>query len=210
MSEEDQISERIAGELHDGVVQWLVGAKMQAEGLRFQLAKGQPIDPESVDSLIRSLTSGIHEARRLMRGLSGPQIEDGYWCVPLRAELESLQQQMQSKSAESVAIHFDFGEGAEPQAENIAASAFRLIREAVWNSLRHANAKSIQVSAQQESKWLMLVIEDDGRGFDQSQVPSDRMGVRGLVRRAESVGGSIEIETAPSAGTKISCRLPTG
>lgn len=210
MSDEDKFSEKIAGELHDGVAQWLVGAKMQAEGLRFRLAKGSNIEIESVDSLIRTLSSGIQETRRLMRGLSGPQIESGYWCGPLQDELEMLQQQTQSNKPKPAAVEFDFAEDAQPLAEPISAAAFRIAREAVWNSLRHARANIIRVTARREGNALSLVIADDGRGFDPTQLPDDRMGVRGLNRRAATLGGSVTIESHPSAGTKVTCNLPLG
>ena len=210
MSDEDEFSERIAGELHDGVAQWLIGAKMQAEGLRLRLAKGAEIDIESVDSLIRTLTSGIQETRRLMRGLSGPQIEDGYWCKPLQYELEMLQQQTQANKPNPAVVQFEFAENVQPLAEPVSATAFRIIREAVWNALRHARATTIRVQASRLGNSLSLTVVDDGRGFDPTQLPADRMGVSGLKRRATAVGGTLEVDSSPSTGTRIVCKLPLG
>lgn len=209
MSEADELSEELAGELHDGVVQWLVGAKMQAEGLRYQLINGQAIEVERVESLIRTLTSGIHEARRLMRGLSGPMIENGLWCQPLRDELQQLVDQLQSDRNQSVKLNIDFGEECQPLPTKLAETAYRLIRESVWNALRHARATNIDVAVQNGVDQLVISVNDNGRGFDIGSIAADRMGVRGLSRRAESVGGSASLDSAPGAGTRITFHLPT-
>jgi len=79
----DALAEQFAGELHDGPVQWMVGAKMQAEAMRRQVAEGQKIEPIKFDALLETLSRGLAEARRMMQGLHGPELSDGRWQQPL-------------------------------------------------------------------------------------------------------------------------------
>lgn len=208
MPTEDQLAEHIAGELHDGVVQWLVGSKMQAEALKSQVARGEPISADNFDALLRSLQSGMREARCLMRGLAGPQIENGLWCNPLVDELHSLNEANAANGALHPVLEFHFERNIQPLAEESANTVYRLIREAVWNALRHAKAKHVRVFTAADEDGLSVKVHDDGIGFDPNAIPSSRMGIRGLLRRCKEAGGIAMINAAPGKGAEIEFRIP--
>ncbi len=206
----DALAEQFAGELHDGPVQWMVGAKMQAEAMRRQVAEGQKIEPIKFDALLETLSRGLAEARRMMQGLHGPELSDGRWQQPLRHDLE---QTRQSLGPDQPTLELDFAADTEPLEQLTAAAVYRLIREAVWNALRHAGAEQIHCQVRRAADRLRLEISDDGRGF---QIPAEQarpggsrsFGLSGIVRRAQAAGGQAHLTTQPDQGTHWSIEIP--
>lgn len=206
----DALAQQFAGELHDGPVQWMVGAKMQAEAMRRRAAEGQKVEPSKFDALLETLSRDLAEARRMMQGLQGPELVEGRWQQPLRQDLE---QTRQSLGPNQPALELDFATDTEPLEPLTAATVYRLIREAVWNALRHAGASQIHCQVRRAADRLQLEISDDGRGF---QMPADQahpggvrsFGLSGIVRRAQAAGGQARLTTQPNQGTRWSIELP--
>lgn len=97
---------------------------------------------------------------------------------------------------------------AAPTAEQVA----RIAREALLNAQRHADAETIEVSLHAENGEFLLVIEDDGRGFDPATISADRRNHFGLSimrARAARLSGSLLVESAPAAGTRVILRWPS-
>lgn len=221
-----EFAEQVAAELHDGVVQWIVGAKMQAEALRAHFLAGREITPDAFDALVDSLQRAMAEARRLMHGLHGPDLPDGYWQQALRMDLGQARElveasllQDEQEAARAVALadlQWRFAAGTEPLRESLAQQVYRLLYEVVWNALRHAKATHITVAADRLDSplavggdWsLRLVVTDDGCGFDPELVPHHRHGVRGVAQRAHRAGGTCQLQTAPGKGTRWEFALP--
>ncbi len=91
------------------------------------------------------------------------------------------------------------------------ASALAAAREAIVNSARHSGAPRVDVYGELDSERMELFVRDTGAGFDQSQVPEDRRGLReSVVRRMERAGGSASIVSAPGQGCEVSLLLPRG
>lgn len=218
----DALAQQFAGELHDGPVQWMVGAKMQAEAMRRRMAEGQKIEPSKFDALLETLSRGLAEARRMMQGLQGPELAGGQWHQPL---LQDLKQTRQSLGPNQPMLDLDFAADTEPLEDRTAATVYRLIREAVWNALRHAGASQIRCRVRRAADRLQLEISDDGRGFqmpaedlqpraDQSRPGGGRsLGLSGIVRRAQAAGGQARLTTQPNQdkpdqGTRWSIEIP--
>jgi PAS domain S-box-containing protein len=101
----------------------------------------------------------------------------------------------------------------EPEIEN---NLYRIIQEALNNVLKHARAENVSVTITRRDGALRLVIEDDGVGFDNEFPDTHRTfsghghGLAGINERAAVIGGTVEIETRPSAGTSIFVSVPAG
>jgi signal transduction histidine kinase len=93
---------------------------------------------------------------------------------------------------------------------DIETAAYRIVQEAAANTLRHAEAKRLEIRLDQRNDWLVVMIRDDGKGFDSEEVPQIRksLGLQGMRERAELVGGSLQILSAAGAGTTVLARLP--
>jgi len=77
--------------------------------------------------------------------------------------------------------------------------------------LKHASATSVSVSVQRRADHVVTIVEDDGSGFDLSQLPNDttRIGIAGMGERVAVVGGTLTIESKPGEGTTVRAQLPT-
>jgi signal transduction histidine kinase len=91
----------------------------------------------------------------------------------------------------------------------IQKQAMYIYREALTNVRRYANAKKVQVQLEEVGGGIQLLISDDGRGFDPNLTKSDHhLGLAVMQARMERVGGTLSIETAPGAGTRVTASIP--
>ena len=84
---------------------------------------------------------------------------------------------------------------------------FRVIQEATNNAIKHSQASSVKVSIQSENNMLMIVIKDNGRGFDQNKV-SNGFGLSNMQLNIQEIGGEYSLETESGQGTKIRVKFP--
>ena len=90
-----------------------------------------------------------------------------------------------------------------------AITLFRIVQESLNNILRHARAGMVHITVSQRADELQLLIEDDGVGFDASRVDHRaHFGLLGIGERVMALGGTLEIDSSPGAGTRLSVSLP--
>jgi PAS domain S-box-containing protein len=92
-----------------------------------------------------------------------------------------------------------------PEAET---NLYRIAQEILNNIIKHARANQIDVSLEHRDRFAVLIIEDNGIGFDAKEKNRQGMGLSGMQERAELIGGTLKIETAPGEGTTIFVRVP--
>ena len=90
---------------------------------------------------------------------------------------------------------------------------YRVAQEALTNVARHARAKLVSVLIERRPGFVLLIVEDDGRGFEAQRVSEapaspDKLGLLGMQERARLAGGSLSIESTPGTGTAVFARLP--
>jgi signal transduction histidine kinase len=94
----------------------------------------------------------------------------------------------------------------------VETAIFRIVQEALTNVARHAEASGVSVLLETRKDQLVVVIEDDGVGFEAEQVLraplQERLGLAGMAERAALVGGSISIESKPGMGTTVFLSVP--
>jgi len=89
-------------------------------------------------------------------------------------------------------------------------AGFRIVQEALTNVARHARARHVEVALAVHDNTLEVVVRDDGVGFDAESSMRSGLGLIGMTERATLVGGQLEIESAPGAGTTLRARFPIG
>ena len=192
----------IAGELHDGMLQYLVGAKLQLDAFRNGHSKMLTNDAGTLDAMDSHLKSALAEGRRMVSDLR-PLIIDEQGIL---AAIEHLINDAYRDSPFEIVFHhrgsFD---GLDPMIQN---TVFRIVQESLTNLLRHSAASRAHVAVARTNDKIDLTVEDDGCGFDVAAVPTDRRGVRGIQERARLFGGSAQFDTAPGQGTRIHVNLP--
>jgi signal transduction histidine kinase len=85
---------------------------------------------------------------------------------------------------------------------------YRICQESLANVVRHAAARHVDVRLVATPEQVRLVVEDDGQGFDASDMPGERHGLVGMNERARMLGGSLEIRSSPGAGTRVEAIVP--
>lgn len=189
----------IARELHDEVGQALTAVKLE-------LAAAQHgKDPRRVAQALTEVKSIADDALQTVRNLSQllrPPMLDALGLP------ETLAWYLKSFSSRT-GIRADLRQvssldRASPEAETCI---YRVVQEATTNVARHARASTCQVTIQQLSESILLIVEDYGRGFDTEAVP-DGTGLIGMSERVTGFGGRMSVESQPGSGTRITVELP--
>lgn len=197
---------RLAAELHDGLLQSLLSAKMQAE---ICAALEEDLSPELPEALRRThdvLGSIVVEARRFLLELRLPP-ENVEEFVPWLHEY-----------AEDFAGEYGIGVDVRVEGEGElsalqAEEATRLMREALANVRKHARARSVRILLAFGRESATLSVSDDGVGFDlkstlERVLESSHNGLMGMQYRAESIGGEMRVKTEPGKGATVTFRFP--
>ncbi len=206
LAKEDE-RKRIARELHDEMGQALTAAK-----INLQLLSSDPAQvgvAGRIEDTIGLVDRMIRHVRQLSLDLRPPLLDEMGLAAALRGYLEATAQ----RSGIEVAV-----EAAEAPAgipAEIEITAFRVVQEAVTNVLRHARASRIEVSLTHDSSWLEVSVRDDGRGFDvesalERGAGGHHLGLLGIRERVESLGGTVDLRSAPGVGTSVRVRVPLG
>ena len=92
---------------------------------------------------------------------------------------------------------------------------FKIMQEAVHNIIKHAEARSAKLRLKAEDDGLIIIVEDDGRGFDVGAVSSDvsstqSLGLLGMRERAKLLGGTLSVRSTPGQGTSVVVQVPIG
>jgi two-component system sensor histidine kinase UhpB len=189
---------RIARELHDQVGQTLTGVALQLETLERDAA---PELRSSLRTLEASARTGVEEVREIVRRLRPEALDD----FGLRSALVTLGSRLAEQSGIRV-IPTLAGDLPKLAADDELV-IYRVAQESLTNVVRHARARSAQLSLQAEDGAVVLRVRDDGRGIDAAGLRSGN-GVRGMRERALLVGGELDVVRARPHGTEVRLRLP--
>jgi signal transduction histidine kinase len=198
---------RIAHEMHDGLAQVLAYVNTKAQAVKEFLRAGkQEQAAAQLDELAAAAREVYGDVREGIVGLRSAHSGD-------RTLVESLQAYLadwQDRSGIRAELVTDPGLVVPPTVEVQIA---RIVQEALANIRKHARARSARIEMRAAGSGLVLAIEDDGIGFNPALVrPSEfpRFGLATMRERAEGIGGSLEIDTAPGKGTRLHVALPYG
>ena len=183
----------LARELHDEIGQMLTG-------LAFTLSTTSTTDGQLVEAQ-RIVTELTEQVRQLSMDLR-PTVLDAYGLLPaLRGHVDRFE----TRAGVKVALRF---EGANRRfVAPVEIAAYRIVQEALTNLARHAQTTDAVVQLFADDRVLTVSIRDDGVGFDPSDVRGGS-GLGGMRERMELLGGTLEIDTAPGAGVRITAELP--
>ncbi len=195
----------IAYDLHDGLIQQLVGARLYLGQCRTHCAVH--VD-ETNRGVVRSydvLTEAIAEGRRIIQGLHPTVLED----LGLEAALLELGNMM----AETTSWQIDMDIDTLPTQPDRSTSVtlYRITQEALNNTFKHAQASQVQIRLHTMPECLQLFIQDDGCGFDPESILQNggqRWGIRTMQERAHMLQGTCSIISCPNEGTTIQVTIP--
>ena len=199
--------ERIARDLHDGLAQLLAYLNTKISAVRLLLKNERPkVADEQLEQIQEAVQRETTEVRAAIIGLKmigreeASLYENLVDCIDMSNRLGDLR------------IQFEYG----PEVEEVRFSPdaeihlLRITQEAIRNIRKHASASVARIRLFQEDGFLVLMIEDDGIGFDIWQTGMWRQphfGLRTMGERAELIGATFKVESAPGQGTRVSVRL---
>jgi two-component system CheB/CheR fusion protein len=201
-SAEETERKRLSQVLHDDLQQTIFAARMRVN----HLIEARDFSGEASELATRTvelLDEGIETTRNLSSELDPPVGDQS-----LRDSLEWLTFQMQESYDFSVELE---AKGtAKTTDKNLRHLLFRLVRELLFNVVKHAGVEEAALFLAEEPDRLRVVVEDEGVGFDPEEAVSGRSGL-GLVsvhERIEMIGGTFEVDAAPGEGTRIAIEVP--
>ena len=195
---------RLARELHDEIGQVLTAVKINVQAVRNHVSPaGLPRVEESIEVVNRA----IQQVRDLSLDLRPAMLDD----LGLAAAVRWYVDRQAQRAGLAIQATIDVAPGSlSPEAETVC---FRIIQEALTNVVRHSKALHVQITLTCPAEELILVVRDDGLGFDPATVDvasgSGRgLGLLGMQERVHLVGGRLEISTRPGRGTEVRARVP--
>lgn len=194
---------RLALDIHDGIAQFLVIALQQTRASEKLLLS----DPESalrkLLSAQRLLAQSVTEMDRVIFDLRPPSLGDIGLITALENQMAIYQQTC------NIPCTLEVRGTLSKLPDTLELTAYRIVQEALHNIRKHAEATTARVLVEFDSRALKVTIVDDGKGFDKDRVLADKcLGLIGMKERAESVGGTLTIESATKSGTKVALEIP--
>jgi signal transduction histidine kinase len=194
---------RIAREMHDSLAKTLYGIALQASALRRWVTKDPARAQEEAAVLAAAAEVAAREGRQLIFDLRADDLDAG-----LTEAFTNYVQRWSERSGVGCEYEVDIEDAVAP---SVRWELFQILKEALDNVEQHAGAGSVRLRLSSSGNDLELVIHDDGKGCDRSNVRSKgdgHYGIVGMSERAERIGGSFTFESASGAGTKIIVRAP--
>ena len=191
--------ERIAKELHDGIIQSLF-----AVGMGLQSTALQAVSPETgnrIEAAVGELDRVIRDLRNYIFGLRPGILADRQ----LDQALSALGEEVQASSHVLIEVNVDAALAADLSSRS--HEIVQITREALSNVARHAQAKHSEVRLARQGSKAVLTIEDDGIGFD-VRGDSAGNGLRNMRERAAAMGGAVRLTSNAGKGTRLRLTLP--
>lgn len=198
----EQERARVAREVHDDAIQRLVVVRHELDEL------GATHSPDStqarhLDGIRNEVTDLSDSLRRLAHRLHPVAIEQ----AGLSVALAQLADEMARTSG--VTVDLDVKD-ASILSREVRIALFRIAQESLRNVARHSGATSAKLSLRVRDAIAELVVSDSGGGFDHATASSVGIGLVGIEERAQLVGGTARIQSAPGKGTTVTVRVPVG
>jgi signal transduction histidine kinase len=192
---------RISRELHDQTGQHLAALLLSLKTLNNSTNNGSTSLHKSLFHLQKLTERLVEETHHLAWELRPAALDD--------LGLETAICNYVDKWSERTSIPLDFHSGLNKirLPPPVETAVFRIVQEALTNVLKHAEATRVSVMLEYRYDELLVIVEDNGRGF-QPEVERHGLGLIGINERVALVGGKLNIESAPGLGTTLAIRIP--
>ncbi|AOH57123.1 histidine kinase [Peribacillus muralis] len=201
---QEQERKKLSREIHDGPAQMLANVMMRSDLIeRVQRERGPDEALVEIRSLKVMVRNALYEVRRIIYDLR-PMALDDLGLVP------TLRKYLQTTEDYNNGVNLNFVNLGQVKRlpPDMEVALFRLVQEAVQNSLKHAEPKQVQVKLSISKEMVTVVVKDDGKGFDCSIQKEGSFGLVGMRERVELLEGEMTIDSQPGAGTLVFIQIP--
>ena len=198
---EEKERKRIARELHDGIAQQLTGLKMAWQVLSKDL-KVEPEKQQKLGDITKTLDQTADEVRNLSHQMM-PRVLSESGLIPALEDMLA-----KSLKYSNIAYEFEhFGIDSRFH-ENVELSLYRICQELINNIIKHSGASKVTVQLLKSKENLVMLVEDNGKGFTGSGEKKEGIGLMNIASRIDTVNGEINYEPSPGSGTVARIRVP--
>ncbi|MEP2772349.1 MAG: PAS domain S-box protein [Fulvivirga sp.] len=198
---EDRERQRIARELHDNL-----GQKLTTASLNFNALKSDVEDDQLKSKILKGigyLTQAIDDAREISHNLMPRSMEDFGFVLAVESIVNDINRLSKTK------FEFYHNIKTEQIDDHIGIHLYRITQELINNALKYANASNVILQFMQYDDVLIWSIEDDGVGFDKTEImQKQHFGLDSVRHRVQILSGNIEINSQPGRGTSVTIELP--
>lgn len=193
---QEETLNQLSIEIHDNVGQLLNSTKLLIGVTQRSLSES----PDTLRMADETLGKAIQELRSLSKSLNREWLQQFNFIENLEAEINRI------NAAKSLQIQL-----FRPANLSLKAEAqiilFRIVQEILQNSMKHAQAKNIEINIKEENEILSINITDDGAGFDEMNT-SKSVGILNIKHRTHLLGGTVQWESSLGTGTNVNIQLP--
>jgi len=198
---------RIARDLHDETIQDFIALDQKVQLLGRNQRGGKSRKADSVETIHREAREAIRRVRRLSLALRPGYLED----LGLIPALEALVNDVSAGAG--IPISLRVNGTTRRLSSSVDLALYRIVQESLANTARHARAHHAWVGLRFARGEVRLTVRDDGAGFVLPREAGDltqagHFGLVGMRERAQFIGGSLEVQSAPGKGTQLILRLP--
>lgn len=193
---QEQTFTEISREIHDNIGQVLSLVRINLNTLEV------PVETKKINMMDELLGKAITDLRSLSHSLDADHIRNKGWLIAVNKLLNDLQKSGKYKT------HLQQDDDLPALGNDKPIILFRMIQEVINNVIRHAAADTIYLDAKKENNKLIIIISDNGKGFDVSKNPGG-VGLQNLKTRAKMIGADLLIKSDKGNGTVITISIKT-
>jgi signal transduction histidine kinase len=192
---------RLARELHDETGSALSAVLLGLTGIDRAATLSEARQASA--AVRETARTALENVARLAIQLRPPTLDE----FGLGPALEDLGWALEERGGPKVEFQLDVA-AAERLPGKVETALFRITQEALTNVVKHADAKTVHIVLTRKERFVILSVDDDGRGFSEGEVPGGQLGLVGMRERTTSVNGSLDITSTPGAGTRLTVKIP--
>jgi PAS domain S-box-containing protein len=199
---------RVAYEVHDGLAQVAAAAHQYLQGFAKRYSPESASGKEELREALELIQQAVREARHIISNLRPTALDDFGLARALRLHAEEL------SATEGLQVGFEETLGVQRLPQETETTLFRVAQEALTNARKHAQSPQAHVTLARLKSSVRLEVRDWGRGFEVSEAtnggggPGERVGISGMRERVALLGGDLEIDSRPGAGTTVVAEIP--
>jgi signal transduction histidine kinase len=199
--------ERLAREIHDTLAQGLASIQLLLRAAERDVGTDPGAAARRIGQARETAQTNLEEARRVVRALPPPGLEQGSLADALREVARA------ASVRSGVAVDVQVSGEEQHLPEGVAAALLRIAQSAIANTVEHSRARRASATLTYMHDEVVLDVVDDGTGFDPSRVRATSDGGYGLSvmrARAEALGGRLNVESEQGGGTAVAATFPLG
>lgn len=201
---QEEEKKRLSREIHDGPAQMMANVMMRSDLVeRIYKERGATEAFEEIRNLKVMVRSALYEVRRIIYDLRPMALDDLGLIPTLKKYLKTIEEYHESTKIEFATI------GKETRLPSkYEVALFRLVQESVQNALKHAEASNIAVKVELRRDQIIVLVKDNGKGFDKNQKKEESFGLIGMRERVQLLDGEITIDSKIGVGTIVMINVP--